>query len=214
MEQNDKNNDVEMPLLNETQSTINNNNNNEDKNNNNKAIDAVFWKRTKVLIKLGFKSWTSYASIRIYVFSVILIVSSYVNFIMAISIMSEFYSPLLKCDLETYWSNLSIFMLKYIVLVIFKVLVGYYGAKLRLEWRTEIVSNLQYTICSQRNLANYLINIQHSVDNVDQRVAEDVEVSTVFLWQFLFGNTTSKGLIESISDVVIAIIALFNLGFG
>ena len=26
--------------------------------------------------------------------------------------------------LETYWSNLSIFMLKYIVLVIFKVLVG------------------------------------------------------------------------------------------
>ena len=197
MEQNDKNNDVEMPLLNETQSTINNNNN--DKNNN-KAIDALFWKRTKVLIKLGFKSWTSYASIRIYVFSVILIVSSYVNFIMAISIMSEFYSPLLKCDLETYWSNLSIFMLKYIVLVIFKVLVGYYGAKLRLEWRTEIVSNLQYTICSQRNLANYLINIQHSVDNVDQRVAEDVEVSTGFLWQFLFGNTTSKGLIESISD--------------
>ena len=213
MEQNDKNNDVEMPLLNETQSTINNNNNNNNDKNNNKAIDALFWKRTKVLIKLGFKSWTSYASIRIYVFSVILIVSSYVNFIMAISIMSEFYSPLLKCDLETYWSNLSIFMLKYIVLVIFKVLVGYYGAKLRLEWRTEIVSNLQYTICSQRNLANYLINIQHSVDNVDQRVAEDVEVSTVFLWQFLFGNTTSKGLIESISDVVIAIIALFNLGF-
>ena len=69
-------------------------------------------------------------------------------------------------------------------------------------------------IYSQKNLANYLVNIQNCVDNMDQRVAEDVEVTTVFLWQFFFGNTTSKGIIESSSDVCVALVALYNLGYA
>ena len=83
-------------------------------NNNNKSMGALFRKRAKILIKLGFRDWKSFASIRVYLFCIVLIFSSYLNFIMAIYIVSEFYTPLLTCDLETYWSNLSIFMLKYI----------------------------------------------------------------------------------------------------
>ena len=205
--------DLRARLINNNYADDDDNDDSDGKDDNNKSIGALFRKRAKVLIKLGFRDWKSFASIRVYLFSIALIFSSYLNFIMAIYIVSEFYTPLLTCDLKTYWSNLSIFMLKYILLVILKVIVGYYGAKLRLEWRTKIVSHLQHKIYSRRNLANYLINMQHSVDNIDQRIAEDVEVSTILLWQFLFGNTTTKGLIESLSDVIIAIMALFNLGF-
>eukprot|EP00944_MAST-04C_sp_MAST-4C-sp1_P008648 g8648.t1 len=127
---------------------------------------------------------------------------------------ARFYSPLLRCALPEYWSNLFMFMLKYAALVSLKIIIGYFGAKLRLEWRTILVTKIQSQIYSQKNLANYLVNIQNCVDNVDQRVAEDVEVTTIFLWQFFFGNTTSKGIIESSSDVCVALVALYNLGYA
>ena len=184
--------DVEIPLLKARSATPDITHVETKNKRSTQAIDALFWKRARVLISARASAAGKVTRQYECTFCSPLIVSSYFNFQMATTIMTEFYSPLLRCTTCPSIGLIFIFMLKYAVLVSLKIIIGYFGAKLRLEWRTILVTKIQSQIYSQKNLANYLVNIKNCVDNVDQRVAEDVEVTTVFLWQFFLATQPAK----------------------
>ena len=176
------------------------------------VLNPRFWDRLKMFVSLGFEGPCSPLTLQAVFVALLLVAVSYLEFRVAISALALGITPLLKCDVGTYWGALLIIGCQLVLSVFLKTVAGYVGTRLRLKWRTKITRSLQEQLFSTPNLANYLVNLNHSVDNLDQRITDDVETSTILFWRLFFGELEHKGLISSFSAVFISVSALFKLG--
>jgi ABC-type uncharacterized transport system fused permease/ATPase subunit len=62
----------------------------------------------------------------------------------------------------------------------------YWSSMIRLRLRTKVTLTLHQKLFEKANISNYLNNISRQVDNVDQRVAADVEGATLLFWDSAF----------------------------
>ena len=86
------------------------------------------------------------------------------------------------------------------------VLAGMLGSYVRLKWRGAIVKELHRRMLSRNNLLNYLSNIDQRVDNIDQRMTQDVEVATSNAWDM------AMGMIGGIAAIATSISTLVSSG--
>lgn len=94
------------------------------------------------------------------------------------------------------------------LLALGSVILSYSGARLRLEWRSEIVKYMHRQYFRGKTL--YFINsLDKNCDNADQRITQDVENMTVAAGNLLFGSyTTSFSVWYLLTSVVSASIAV------
>ena len=151
-------------------------------------------KQLKTFLALGFESPFSSLSLQAFFVAVLRVVVSYLEFKIAISAMALGVKPLLKCNVNMYWDALFVIGAQLILSVFLKTVAGYIGSRVRLKWRRKITQSVQRQLFSTPNLANYLVNLNHSVDNLDQRVCDDIEASTVLFWHIFLENWSKRDL--------------------
>ena len=131
---------------------------------------------------------------------------------------AEALPPLASCDIPAFWGVIY----KYAVMIptasLAVGLARYFGGLARLEVRSTLTRRMQTCLFGTGKVCNYLSNIDATVDNIDQRIAADVEDATQQLVVFFLGGFHSDhsyvdGLLTNLY-LTVATIHLFIKNVG
>ena len=176
------------------------------------GINRVFWRRFTNILKVGYGSPLSRMAIETYIIFICLIGINFLNFYIITNGNAEVLPPLYTCKTNQF----IVIVYKYTILIgantIISSLVNYWGSNVRLRLRSTVTQKLHQKLFETPNVSNYLNNISREVDNIDQRVAADVEQATLMLWNCIFGDgNTNAGLLGPILNIVLSIDSLGKL---
>eukprot|EP00945_MAST-04E_sp_MAST-4E-sp1_P006005 g6005.t1 len=176
------------------------------------GINRLCCQRLGRITRVGFSSSPRPARLCILTVAsvALLTLSIYLTVIINTKANEEAMPPLAACDINKLWDVI----LKYALLIPAAAaavgLARYLGGLARLEVRSTLTRSMQTGLFGTRKVSHFLSNIDSTVDNIDQRIAADVEDATQQLLVFLVGGFRADqsfvdGLVTSLYFTVASI---------
>jgi ABC-type uncharacterized transport system fused permease/ATPase subunit len=152
------------------------------------GVNRVFWRRLRKLIIIGF-GWKLCGPLAIlaYLNVAMCVVSGYLIAEVSATGNARALTPLLEGDIQGF--DRAFVDLLWLIggACMLRVVSALMGSFIRLKWRGAIVMELHRRVLGRNNLLNHLSNVDRRVDNVDQRITEDVELATLYTWNMIMG---------------------------
>jgi hypothetical protein len=179
-----------------------------------KGVNRVFWRRFKKLLIIGF-GWKLCGPLALlaYLNVALCVLGGYVLATINATASSRALTPLLNGDLKEF--DRAFVELIWLIGAgcMLRVVSALVGSFIRLKWRGALVKELHRRMLGRNNLLNYLSNVDPRVDNIDQRITQDVEAATLNAWNMVMGDGISLGIVGGVTSVATSVQQLAVAGF-
>jgi ABC-type uncharacterized transport system fused permease/ATPase subunit len=185
------------------------------RNKNSYKVDGTFWRRLKFML--------SFFDTRMVLMCLAAVPFSIFNGIFGVLsskwVATELLPPIFQCNLAAFRDGVTKLAVVFVAMAVSSSVGGYLSESVRLRWRVKLTRHFHSQIYGTSKLAYYLTNIQHDVDNIDQRVTNDIELATGLSMNMVLCSVDdslnpSCGLIELLSLFATSLAPFLNSGWG
>ena len=140
------------------------------------------------------------------------ILLTFLRFLIDSRAAAEVFPLLYDCKTNLFWKVLFKYTGYILIFATGFSVISYWGMTIRLRLRTKVTRLLHRKLFEKANVSNYLNSLTRKVDNVDQRVAADVEQATLLLFVAVMGDGVDQtGIVAPFFSVALSLGALGKL---
>lgn len=178
------------------------------------GVNGVFWRRLRKLIIIGF-GWRLCGPLALlaYLNVAMCVLSGYLLTMVNATGNARALAPLFDGDMKGFDRAFADLLWLIGGACMLRVVSAAMGSFIRLKWRGALVTELHRRMLGRNNLLNYLSNVDCRVDNIDQRITQDVEAATLNAWNMIMGDGLSLGIVGGLASVATSVNQLVVAGF-
>ena len=179
-------------------------------------IDAIFWKRLNRMIKGHFDAMMF---LKCFIALIATVVNGILTALTARWVATKVLPPVFSCDIPALVEGCILLAASFLFMSTTNALKSYFVESVRLEWRSTLTHKFQHQLLSTPKVAYALSHADCEVDNVDQRMTNDIELATSQTMWFVFGVVDDSmnqqaGFVGTCASLVTACMTIFDFGWA